>query len=499
MSVVRTILRIARVCSRHTDLLAGLQEEKTFIQRLLEELDHPLLTFHLQPIQTLSWRERFSIIETRQGDAYPCLAQPYSLGGEAEGRLVERLDRVSEGDVLLIEYPEDVDDAKFVLIDAISRGVSGVIFVDRYDCFRRIVVSSRRDYTWSLSSPINVPVISVSRRVGEKLLRHVGERVRVESEVEYLHRIGYNVEVTVHEGERYLYIVAHHDHWLNCMLDNAMGVGVAAMLTRELADQSPRGDIGVKTVFFTAEEFGIPNYASLYWAWGSRCYVNFLKSRDLLSTVYFVINLDVIGKRVDLYGAEDVLKNLRELAQPDRAKLTVPYYDSLNFELEGIPTVTLSCIEKIRDIYHSTREDEEHVDLEAVEETYRLCREIIKLLTSRGFNYMLYLEKISKQLSELGIPFKHRTHSVDKIPEIYREVKSLLSRFLVEYRVNSIELRYADNILSYIKTLSLNSKDLVKVEELGTGRTIYLRDHVSELTKGMLLTLQEEIKYHLLR
>ncbi len=497
MSVVKKILKIARMCSQHTDLLAGSQREKIFIQRLLEELDQPLLTFHLQPVHVVTWQEKYSVIETRDGSAYPCLAQPYTLGGSAEGRLVDNISKVCEGDILIVEYPKDLDDAKFVLIDAVSRGAAGIIFVDHQDCFRRIVVSSRRDYTWSTSTLITIPVVSVSRKIGGELRRHVGERIRINAEVDYQYRIGYNVEVTVHEGERYLYITAHHDHWLNCILDNALGVGLAAVLAHELAS-SALGDVGIKVVFFTAEEFGIPNYASLYWAWGSRCYVNFLKSRRLLDSVYFVLNLDVIGRRLDLYAAEDVLMNFTKLVEPNRMKLTIPYYDAMNFELEGIPTVTLSCIEQIWDIYHSTNEVENNISYESIEEAYRLSLEIIDHVCEHGFDYTIYLDKVCRQLNELGIPFRHRTHGGRGLAETYREVKSILGRFLVEYHVNEVELKYTDNILDYIKKVSGNDK-VIRVEELGSGREIYVKTSVPDLVRGVMLTLQEEIKYYLLR
>ena len=497
MSVVKTILKIARMCSSYIDLVAGSHRERIFIQRLLEELDHPLLTFHLQPVQVLSWQEKYAVIETRDGEVYPCLAQPYTIGGVAEGKLVGDLGKLREGDILIVNYPKDVDDAKFIVIDAVNRGASAVIFVDHQDCFRRIVVSSRRDYTWSFSNPVKIPVVSVSKKIGEYLRKHLGESVRVCVEVDYQYRIGYNVEVTVHEGEKYLYITAHYDHWLGCIMDNALGVGLAAALARELTDYTLSSNIGVKVVFFTAEEFGIPNYASLYWAWGSRCYMNFLKSRRLLDTVYFVINLDVLGRKVYLYGSDDVLLNIRNIVPQDRTRITIPYYDSMNFELEGIPTVTISCLEEVWNIYHSTCEDEREVDVTSLEECYRLTLNLISYMCEHGFDYTKYLDKVSKQLAELGLTFRYRSQDVRALPELYREIKSVLGRFVVEYRVDSVELRYTDNILDYIRRVREDEK-ILQVEELGTGRQLYAKSS-TDVNRGMLLTLQEEVKYYLLR
>ncbi len=487
------ILKIGRLCARHRDLLAGTCEERKFIHELLRELDNPLLTFHLHPLTVVTWRENYAYIEL-ENESFPALLLPYSKGGVAEGKIVTKIEETSPDSILVTYFPEDVDDAKFITVQALSRGVAGIVFIDRENTFRRIVVSKRRDYTRNSDSTINIPIVSVSRPVGETLLKNAGKRIRIVAEARYEYSIGYNVEVIVREGEEYILITSHFDHWLYCLLDNSLGVGLAAAAIDYLMLEDTNTRMGVKVLFFTAEEFGIPNFASLYWTWGSYTYVKYLNSRHMLNDIKFVINVDVIGKEPRIYTTEDSMTYLSDICNLYDVEFrhTIPYFDSLNFELEGVPTITISCLEKVWNIYHSFKESEEAVDQEAVAKSFNILTYSLRKVLREEFPYEIYIDSVRRILEKHGIYIRKQRDY-----ETYRLLRKVLSKHVVEYCKDEVNLRFVENLVQYMYSLPYREK-LLEVQELGSGTTLFVRSSPEDM-RGSIMYLLEELRYSLYR
>jgi Predicted aminopeptidase, Iap family len=73
-------LDIARKCSSYSDLMGGTLAEYEFIQWLLNQVDNPMLSYELQPVSVLVWRDRFSRI-VHGNNEYRALGMPLTLGG----------------------------------------------------------------------------------------------------------------------------------------------------------------------------------------------------------------------------------------------------------------------------------------------------------------------------------------------------------------------------------------------------------------------------------
>ncbi len=454
--------------------------------KILQEIDNPLLTYYLHPVTVLTFRDKEARIEVGE-EEYRAITLPYTTSTSVEGRLVDSMEKLSNGDILLVEFPKDVDDAKFIVIKAMNRGADGIIFIDRVDAYRRIVVSLEEEYTYSTGNPIKIPVIAVPRSIGEKLRSHVGKKARIRTEVDYKWCIGYNIEITVTEGEELLLLTAHFDHWLTGMLDNSLGVGSVLSLIDDILTGSK---VGVKIILFTAEEIGIPNMASMYWTWGSKSYLEYLTSNKLIHNIMFIINVDVIGKKPYIYTTEDIYSQIRILEMEQSA----PYFDTLNFEIVGIPCITISSLRECWDIYHTDLEREDNIDIRYVDETIRAIYNIFRKLNDNKLriDYGIYLNKVKRSLEKLGIILR-----ADYTYESYRDIRGELSKNIVIWRKDDIEVTYSEDIVSKLAELS-HHQDLIKVTELGTGLRLLSGPGDIEFRR-FVNYLREVIKYRILR
>ncbi len=460
---------VARKCSSYIDLTAGCEEEREFLNWLLGVIDSPFLTYEFEPITVLNWRERHCEI-TACGRSFRVVALPPVKGGWGSGVLTDRLEGDLSGKVLIVDFPEDLDDAKFIYIKAVERGVEAVIFRDRHECLRRIVISKVPYYRWDYTGDLEVPAFAVPKSVGDWLIGHIGEKVEFNCEADIRVSTGYNLIVNYEGGgEDYVYVVAHHDHWLTGFSDNCAGVGVLAELIRRIVKDASLYKRDVRFVIFTAEEFGSPMLSSLYWAYGSRIHVLRLKGRGAINRVYAVLNIDVVGRGFKAYAPSDVVLQLGGAFSEYKWEPPKPYYDAFNFDLEGIPTVVISSLDEYWDVYHSNEDVEErarHEDIQALAEfSWRLLEYLLK----SELDHRVYLDLVKNDLMVLGL----RPPSPDR--EDVRRLKSALGGYLVEYmRDGSVNLVYTDSIISYLNRLKmLDYKDVpLRVELLGHGDVI---------------------------
>ncbi len=230
MSELTTALSIAKKCSSYIDLVGGSVAEYDFIEWLLNQVDNPLFSYELQPISVLVWRDRFSRIVYGNNE-FKALSMPLTLGGSDKGKLTMDIND-SEGKVLLTDFPEDMDDAKYIYIKAMEKGALAVIFRDKYPgVVRRIVVTATPDYSWDRAPPPVMPALAVSKEVGDELSKHVGEEVEFVSDVETRLSTGYNLIINLEgDKEESVILAVHHDHWLAGYADNCLGVGLGASI-----------------------------------------------------------------------------------------------------------------------------------------------------------------------------------------------------------------------------------------------------------------------------
>lgn len=346
---------LARKCAEYKDLVAGSLEERDFVNFIVSMLDIPNVWLHLSPVEVFYWKDKGSRLEV-DGVVYDVLAMPYSRGGAYEGRLVGMGDDV-EGNMVLAPFPSrDLNDAKYVVIEAAKRGASAVVFYGQTP--RRIVVTDELGFKYDAAPP-PIPAVSAPPDV-EKAL---GKRARLELVVDAKVTYSYNI-VAMNTFEDSPMISAHYDHWLYGGSDNCGGLEAAVMAFLDLVAE----DYPIALGLFTAEEGTGPHVPSLYWAWGSLAY--FKKWRPTL-----LVNLDVIGvgspKAYAMPYLADAVKGLLPVERP-RAD-----FDSLNYEVRGLPAVTISSLEDIWHIYHSPLDRD--VDDEAVGFAAEIAKRLVKI------------------------------------------------------------------------------------------------------------------------
>jgi Iap family predicted aminopeptidase len=465
-----TALSIARMCSSLIDLMGGSTAEYEFIQWLLNQMDNPMLTYELHPISTLVWRDRFSRIIYGNKE-FKALSMPLTLGGSGRGKLTMDTND-AEGKVLLTDFPEDMDDAKYMYIKAMEKGALAVIFRDRYSGVnRRIVVTATPDYSWNRAPPPVTPALMVSREIGDELSKYVGEDVEFISDVETGLGTGYNLIVNLEgDKEESVVLAVHHDHWLTGFSDDCLGVGLGVQL---LLDKiRSRGELkrGLSLISFTAEEAGNPGFAGLYWAYGSTRYVEYLSRRNLLGSVYAVFDLDVIGRQYVIHTSEDLSPQLSQLINA-QWELPKPYFDALNFEMNGVPAMTISSLDHYWDVYHTDKDNENNINIKDLESAYDAAQQLLNYLLTNDLTPSPYISVLNRDLVSVGLGIELKEDWLT-----YRLVKYLLSKYLVEYRRDgSIKTIYTNSILSYVRRF-ININDInqvpLKVEEMGTGKVI---------------------------
>lgn len=455
-------------CTSLRDLTAGEKEERELLMQIASSVDLPYVNLHLQPVRVAVWKDRGSRLEVG-GEERRGLALPYSTGGVAEGRAAVDLANV-EGEILLSNWPEDPDDAKFLVIKAIERGASGVVFCGG---LRRIAVPSDPHYRDDYSL-VKIPVISVDEPMEEL----IGKRVRIVSDVYIGRGIGYNL-LALFGSPSYVMLSAHHDHWLHGALDNCSGVEVATRSFVEVVERliEEGHKHGVVLSLFSAEECCGVNFPSFYWAWGSREFVRWLKNLDL---VHAVINVDIVGRGVErAYSPEPLRPYLAgKLPTVD----PMPHFDSVSFDLVGIPSATISGIHENMDVYHSPKDVPSLIDASRLDEVVGKLAEIVGALAVRGLDLSQAAGWIEGRLRVHGIAARVASWSD------FRLAYSSLYKYVVEYRGENVEVRFVD-LLEYLRGISKDPPDAVQV----LGGPVLMSRPTSEDVELLLDYLRDEI------
>ncbi|AFA40409.1 putative aminopeptidase, Iap family [Pyrobaculum oguniense TE7] len=320
---------VFRKCTAYKDLTAGSPREREFLHWLLTFLDTPSVWFHLSPVEVMAWEEAETRLEV--GDvALPGLALPYSRPASVEGRLVP-VDGEVEGNIAVAKFPEDVDDAKYLVLEAARRGAQAVLFTGRPQ--RRIAISGEPGFKLD-SAPAPIPAASF-----EDLQGHIGKRARLVIDVNMQTTYSYNL-VAFNSLDNTPMISAHWDHWLVGAADNCAGVEAAVLAFSELVAD----DVPIALGLFTAEEGVAPHLPSFYWAWGSLNY--FKRWQPTL-----LVNIDVVGAGTPRIYAMPYLH--RYLTGLGPVEDPIPYFDSVHLERWGLPSVTISSLRDAWGIYHS--------------------------------------------------------------------------------------------------------------------------------------------------
>ncbi len=380
------------------------------------------------PVAT--WLDRGAVVECA-GFSARGVVLPQTLGGVAEGRLVEVhcteppcFRHVSEGDVVAARLPEDPDDVTTLYVAAMEAGAEALIVYDRWPGrLRRIVVSGRWDYTL-LPSPAPMPGVHLRLEDGAELVKRcLGSRVRVVAEAELRRSAGRIIEAVVGEGDYEVVVMAHYDHWLGGSGDNLAGVASLIEAARRIG--RPRG-VRVRYLLLDAEEFGDPSLPAWYWAYGSRWYASQMRRAGLLDDIVLVVNLEMPVRRPVLAGSPEA-RGLAEGLGGDSFKAVEEfetcYSDGYSFATLGVPSVTVYNIEDYLEWYHTDADTPEKPDYRWVAWAAELASRMAGAVAERGpaaLDYLGYAELLEKLL--LRAPLEARRAAYALAEETRRAV-----------------------------------------------------------------------------
>lgn len=247
----------------------------------------------------------------------------------------------------------------------------------------------------------DIPALSVSndsaRELRALLAEHGEVRVRYETDQHGVESTSYNVvgELT---GWRYprefVYLTAHHDTFFDGANDNLTSVALLLEMARVLSQDRPERT--VRFISFGSEESGVAiDRDALYWDQGSTAYSvaheRVLSGREPGEKPICILNGELTGytrgTRIDaspelIPAVEQAVLDLADPIAFAEVPLGWSGSDHLCFHTLGVPAAQLSqyrspdseedeALSPYMSIYHTTRDDLEHVHPDALATTAR--------------------------------------------------------------------------------------------------------------------------------
>lgn len=372
----------------------GTRAEVELAKELAEGFERMGLSVEIHRFGCASWAEESVHLEV-DGRAVEAVAMPPSPSGYVEGELVHAgvgrslaLEGV-EGRVALVGMTEEDPDfaaVQYALLAA--SGASAVVFYDfRPNLLRRIVVEAVISYGDGPGLPPPIPVVAINGELGRRLAegRHY---VQLEVRARYDEGASSANVIAYDSGEAKVLVAAHYDRWLAGAADDAVGVAMLQQLPALL-----RGRRGVAYALFGCEEYGAPGYSAWYWAWGSRKYVEYLRSKGELDNLVAVLNTDVASRRpltISASGPEFREAARALLGSSFEYELDSPYFDSFSFSSSGVPALTVHSLWRYVDLYHSSGDLPSAIDWEAVLQAGWALSKLAEELVEKGAGFFRY-------------------------------------------------------------------------------------------------------------
>ncbi len=392
----------------------------------------------LLPVNVLNWSELECRIEYDNVNIR-CFALPYTLSSDIECSIVVANyvdDRIVvnepiEESIVIIPFPDDPDDAKYVLLKLALHGARAVIFYDKLPGrYRRIVVTGVLGFPLDYGAPPPIPAVSITKEDYLKLGKIRPKKLRLYVKTNVLHNsVGYNVEAVINSrSDEMIYITAHHDHWFTGFSDNLVGVQSLIEIAKRIVNNRPRKTVVLLS--FTAEESGAPGFSGWYWSWGSRFYVEGLMLADKMDRIHSVINVDAvfsypfrISMNPCIYGLIKDLLTKYSIGD-NRISIDIPYFDSFSFTQAGVPALTIHTLDELKVNYHTNLDDGKEVDQEVLTKLYELTYDIARRLgNAEGYDLEGYLLEYRNQVKEIELPLEARILENKLVQILYNKEK----------------------------------------------------------------------------
>ncbi|MCX8199075.1 MAG: M28 family peptidase [Sulfolobales archaeon] len=500
------------------------------LKELFEELGGD--DVYLEPLPVMTWIEDECFIEAPEL-RIKCLALPYSLSIDVEARslyvhyygnsIALREDPVNK--IAIAPYPDELDDAKYVLLKLAKAGATAVVFYDNYPGrVRRIVVCGSKGYSYIHGSPPPIPAVAISKESLLKLAKSInGGALRLYIKTRVVHSsTGYNV-VSVYNGslESEVILSAHHDHWLKGYSDDLIGLESLAKVALKLKNIDRKHTYIL--ISFTAEESGAPGYASWYWSWGSRKYLEGRLVKRDLDKIALAVNIDAVFTTPLRASINpfiwNVIKKLVDLSyiSIDGATVDQPMFDSYSFTTVGVPALTLHTFNELKPNYHTNLDDGREWPPNLVEKVVEAISSLLKTVDSYNINELYKLDVSTFINDLLGDAPVETLILLMKLRELKNlEGKVAIDRFVRDFTKNFIKAssdcrlggRTLSSITPEIYLLSELIKEVreglvgeVEVSVIGAEEVLfnaYVNTHTQlEVLKSMYVTMASVARKYL--
>jgi Iap family predicted aminopeptidase len=243
---------------------------------------------------------------------------------------------------------------------------------------------------------LKIPAINVTKEDGDFLLNLIKKQstsVELEVEIEYLEKaesqnLTANIPSTV-ESDEEIIVGAHTDAWFKGAAENSVPNAIMLELARLLQKHLKEGGElkrNIRFILFGAQESGSKDF--YYWCNGSKAYVN--THRDTLENVVAIFTMDSIGfppPARNLMGATSDLFEFIRSAKAEVDGVDIEYYDPPGyesdhwfFEISGVPSIY--CVADYSDLYHTQKDDPDHLDYDAIRFYAEFLRESLLSLAN---------------------------------------------------------------------------------------------------------------------
>lgn len=402
------------------EVITGTRNEHRFVNIIARFLEEYVDEVKFLETPVSSWEEQECIVETEK-HRIECRALPYTLPANIRGKYVSgeylhgriALREKPGNKLVIIPFPDEPDDAKYVVLSLYTLGAAGVIFYDvlpgRY---RRIVIVGDEDYSFSHGSPPPIPVVSIRKEDAMKIVKDTGAiNLLVKTSIRH-NSIGRTVVARIHgAGDEEVHVTAHHDHWFTGFSDNMIGVELLLHLAG-LYGKTWNGP-NLVLISYTAEESGAPYYTSWYWSWGSRYLLELMDKTNELDKIIADINLDAIYTRPLLVNGNPALLGCIDEIAKDYPLVYRGHdytdFDSFSYTMKGIPALTLHSLPYMKHIYHTDLDD----GREVLDKTISVSGEIlVKMIECVAKKKIAVKELASHLKSLIGDPVEPELRSL---------------------------------------------------------------------------------------
>lgn len=377
-TIINNILGIASEIERIGEIISGTNREKQVIETIRGYLENHVDELQIEHVPVTSWHEEICVVE-KGSHSYPCTVHPPYQGIIDEeinysntisidsNELISKevMDNIFDK-IVVIDMPSDPDDIATIAYILAQHRPRLIIIRDRGESLRRIVILNNVIALYRRTTQLRIPVIHVRRSIGA-INKLVGSRIYAKTKT--FKSYGYNVVAKLHKrrDDRYIYITAHHDHWLGGGSDNIIGVSIVTALSKMFRDINI--DNSIVLASFTAEEGFPDNITPFYWLVGSRHHIN-NHADKIIDNTLLAINIDVIYKEpLTASTSNFIIRNIVGLHSKDIVlEHDSIIFDSFPFTLAGIPSITFNTFKRVLNegIYHSDKDYITNINIEAI-------------------------------------------------------------------------------------------------------------------------------------